>query len=273
MWPPAPTPGWGLCRGGTTGQPAPAPGGQLRAWHGRNDAPTLRTTALGARPHPIGNRYPTPTHRIPDIPPGGPLGLAGAGHHPVPDAHPVHAAPSARGRMCQRGLQPWAVKEAAARDLPGVGGSTPTPTGTFTAERSPPGHPHHVEQAQTQILHRRGTPRVPGDAGGERSPRPYPGTGRAGAWPGGQNRTLAQPAGSRGAPGKLWGVTALYIDQLKPLKLLNPSAEATGFIGAQPPCLWGDRQSHGLSPLGLCRQCQVGGAEARSGGDVAQPWH
>lgn len=59
--PPAPTLGWGLCRGGTAGQPAP--GEQLRAWHGRSDAPMLQTTALGARPHPIGNRYLTPTQR------------------------------------------------------------------------------------------------------------------------------------------------------------------------------------------------------------------
>lgn len=41
----APTLGWGLCRGGTAGQPAPTPGGQLRAWHGQSDAPTLQTTA------------------------------------------------------------------------------------------------------------------------------------------------------------------------------------------------------------------------------------
>lgn len=46
--PPAPMLGWGLCHGETTGQPAPAPGGQLRAWHGQSDAPTLQTTALGA---------------------------------------------------------------------------------------------------------------------------------------------------------------------------------------------------------------------------------
>lgn len=79
--PPAPTLGWGLCRGGTAGQPAP--GEQLRAWHGRSDAPTLQTTALGARPHPIGNRYLTPTQCTrpgdthPPPPPGDPRAWQG----------------------------------------------------------------------------------------------------------------------------------------------------------------------------------------------------
>lgn len=174
---PSPRTGLGALPWGDHGAAGPGPGGQLRAWHGRSDAPTLWTTALGARPHPIGNRYPTPTHRTLDSPPGGPLGLAGAVHHPVPAAHPVRAAPSAGRMMHQRRLQPAAVTEAAAQDPPGAGGSTLTHTGTFTAERSPPGHPHHVEQAQ--ILHRHGTPQVPGDAGRKRSPQPHPGTGRA----------------------------------------------------------------------------------------------
>lgn len=58
--------------------------------------------------------------------------------------------------------------------------------------------------------------------------------------PWGQDRS---PAGQRAAlvPMASFGVyPTLYIDKLKPLKLLNPSAESTGFIGGQPPPVCGE---------------------------------
>lgn len=103
-------------------------------------------------------------------------------------------------------------------------GAPPDPPGTFSTEHSPPfpaGHPWHAEWAQAQILHRQ----VPGRCW-RREELPAPSHRHR------RGRSPALGAGwppARPAPGAAV-CNALYIDELQPLKLLNPSPGPAGFI-------------------------------------------
>lgn len=226
-------------------------------------------------PSAIGTRVP-PTAPAPETPPEGPAGLAGAAQHPQPAVPPAPAAPQLRGKD-GRGPRRGAGMEAAAPAPPpappsrGGGEHPPAHPARSAQSTAPPGHPWHAERAQAQILHRRGTLQVPGRCW-RREELPAPSRHRRGRSP--ALGASGQPRGRARAS----VCDALYIDELQPLKLLNPSPGPAGFIGSSPPSpllpvgrCWGGRQGPGMSPpgtraaLGVHGRCQVGRAEARGG--------
>lgn len=229
-------------------------------------------------PLAIGTRLP-PTAPALQTPPGDPRARQGQDSTQSPPPTRSPQPPGAGGRMHQRGLQRGAGTEAAARAPPGLGAAPPTHPARSPQSTAPLGTPATQSGHGHKSCTGEGPCRSPRDAGGERSPQPHPGTGGAGAWPWGQDRTPAGPAGSPRARSELWCVTALYIDKLKPLKLLNPSAESSGFIGAQPlpapSCQWGGARG-GQAGLGLSPPRNpgcTGGAGAMPGRRLGEMGH
>lgn len=122
---------------------------------------------------------------------------------------------------------------------------------------APPGHPRHAERSQAPILHR--TLQVPGRCW-RREELPALSQHKRGQSPGPGGRITARP-GRRAAlaPTASFGVyPTLYIDKLKPLKLLNPSAESTGFIGGQPPPVCGEMPGRQEGPWGRAAPGELG---------------
>lgn len=191
--------------GSAVGKPCPAPGGQLRAWHGRSDALAAPRRALGASLHPIGNRYPRPTQRtLPEVtghPPRDPRGWQGqdSSRSPLPPRPPSSGARIRGGRGEGQG---WRQRLEPPTPTPGRCGEHPQPQPARSAQSTAPLPQPGTPGTQSGHRHKSCTGRSLGDAGGERSFQPHAtGTGGAGARPWGQD-------GPRpGQPRELWCVT------------------------------------------------------------------
>lgn len=235
------------------------------------------TTTLGARPHPIGNRYPTPTHRTcPGDPPRGTLGPDRGRTAPSPCCPPSPCSPQRWGKDASEGAAVRGRNGGSGSRPPGAGGSTPSPTRHVHRRAQPPGHPCHAERSWAQILHRRGTLQVPRRCWRREEP-PAPSRYRRGRSPAlGAGLHPGRASGQPWCPRRALVCNRIVHRQAKTIKAAEPLGRVMWlYWGTAPTCPWGEARGAGralgLSPLG--NQGCTGGARAMPGRRLGEMGH